>query len=202
MTTERGGYAKGDRRRADIVAAAFDAFAGNGFRHASMVQIAAACGVSRAGLAHHFPSKETLLAAVLAERDRQNDARFFAGADPSRDGFDYLARLVRAVEHNATQRGIVSLFAVLSTEASDPEHPAHATFAARYDGLRRDLRDAFGELDRRGLLRDTVAVAGLESEVIALIDGLQVQWLLDERSVDMGERLRHRLGEIVRVPLP
>jgi AcrR family transcriptional regulator len=35
-----------------------------------MVQIAAACGISRAGLLYHFPTKESLLEAVLSERDR------------------------------------------------------------------------------------------------------------------------------------
>ncbi|HEU0183336.1 MAG TPA: TetR/AcrR family transcriptional regulator [Agromyces mariniharenae] len=201
-TTNGRGYPKGERRKAEIVEAAFAAFASQGFRNASMVQIAAACGVSRAGLVHHFPTKEALLAAVLEERDRVNGELFFDGFDAGRDGLDYFSRLLRLIEHNTSQRGIVSLFAVLSTEAADPDHPAHDYFVARYEWLRRDIRDALGELRRSGRIRPGVDVAGVESDLIALIDGLQVQWLLDPRSVDIPGRLRHRLAEFVTVAIP
>ena len=66
----RGGYAKGDARRELIVDVASEIFGTQGFRAATMLQIAAACGISRTGLLHHFPTKESLLEAVLARRDR------------------------------------------------------------------------------------------------------------------------------------
>ncbi|WP_395245012.1 TetR/AcrR family transcriptional regulator [Agromyces sp. MMS24-K17] len=191
------GYSKGRRRRAEILEAAFAAFATVGYRNASMVRIAADCGVSRAGLLHHFPTKEALLQAVLTERDRVNDERFFVGADPTRDGADYLDRLARAVEQNAAEPGIVGLFAVLSTEASDPAHPAHDYFVDRYAALRGDIRRALADLAARGRLRPGVEVDGLDRELVALIDGLQVQWLLDPAAVDMGARFRSRLRELV-----
>ncbi|WP_062382910.1 TetR/AcrR family transcriptional regulator [Demequina iriomotensis] len=193
----RGGYAKGERRRAEILNTAFFAFAAGGYRSASMVQIAAACGVSRAGLQHHFPSKEALLTAVLEERDRINGVLFFEGADPQRDGIDYLRRLLDVVAHNVTQREIVALFAVLSAEASDPDHPAYAYFVARYRSLRADIDDALVEASSRGKVRTGSWTPGLSSELVALIDGLQVQWLLDPRAVDIVERLRSRLQDVV-----
>lgn len=195
-------YAKGERRRAEIVQAAFEAFGTLGYRTASLVQIAADCGVSRAGLVHYFPTKEALLAAVLDERDRAGNVAFFEGADVESDGVAYLSRLVRLVEHNASVPGMVRLFAVLSTEASDPDHPAHDYFVARYARLRHEFRHAFEVLHRQGQLRAGVDPEGLDAELIALMDGLQVQWLLDPTQVDMGRALRHRLAEIVAVDLP
>jgi AcrR family transcriptional regulator len=194
-------YPKGQRKRAEIVHAAFEAFSVAGYRNASMVQIAAQCGVSRAGLAHHFPTKESLLAAVLEERDRVNGELFFAGFDASADGLDYFARLVRVVEHNASTPGAVGLYAVLSIEASDPTHPAHSYFADRYTWLRQDIRRALEEVAGRGLIRPGVSIVEMESDLIALIDGLQIQWLLDQDSVDMAARLRHRLREILTVAI-
>ncbi|MEU7750115.1 TetR family transcriptional regulator C-terminal domain-containing protein [Nonomuraea sp. NPDC049158] len=79
---------------------------------------------------------------------------------------------------------LVSLYAVLSVEAADPAHPAHAYFVDRYTHIRRDIRHAFEELHARGLVRPGTGIAGAESDLIALIDGLQVQWLLDPASVD------------------
>lgn len=190
-------YPKGERKRAEIVHAAFEAFSVAGYRNASMVQIAAQCRVSRAGLAHHFPTKEALLAAVLEERDRINGELFFTGFDASTDGLDYFARLVRVIEHNASTPGAVGLYAMLSVEASDPSHPAHRYFTDRYTWLRRDIREALREVAGRGLLRTGVDIVNLESDLIALIDGLQIQWLLDPGSVDMAARFEHRLQEIL-----
>ncbi|MEW1839817.1 TetR/AcrR family transcriptional regulator [Nonomuraea angiospora] len=196
------GYPKGRRRRAEIVEAAFAKFASVGYRNASMVQIAADCGVSRMGLAHHFPTKEALLAAVLEERDRVNGELFFAGFDATADGLDYFSRLARVVEYNATVPELVRLYAMLSVEAADPAHPAHAYFVNRYTNIRRDIRDALGELHARGLVRPGVSIAGAESDLMALLDGLQVQWLLDPASVDMGTRFRRRLSEMFLVEVP
>ena len=54
------------------------AFGTAGPSYLGMVQwaIAADAGLTTAGLLHHFPSKEHLLVAVLAERDRLDGAQF------------------------------------------------------------------------------------------------------------------------------
>jgi AcrR family transcriptional regulator len=194
-------YPKGERRRAEILEAAFDAFGAVGYRNASMVQIAADCGVSRAGLLHHFPTKESLLEAVLKQRDRLDHEQFFAGGT-SDDGMDYLARMLRLVEHNAANPGIVSLFAVLSSEASDPEHPAHVYFQERYARSRGWLQRAFHDLEQRGMLRPDVSAEGLDAEFLAVLDGLQVQWLLEPDAIDMPGRVRAFLGRALVVPVP
>lgn len=197
------GYASGRRRRDQVVSAAFAAFGAVGYRQTSMSQIAADCGVSRAGLSHHFPTKESLLEAVLDERDRRHSLRFFEDAPgPDRDGLDHFARLVALTRANATTPGIVSLYAALSAEATDPAHPAHTYFVRRYENSRRHLTLAVEDLRSRGLLRDASADGTrLAEEIIALVDGLQIQWLLSPTTVDMAGRLRERLTEIVGVEL-
>jgi AcrR family transcriptional regulator len=201
-TGPRGPYAKGDRRRAQILQTAFEVFAAGGYRTASMVQIAAACGVTRAGLLHHFPTKEALLEAVLSERDRRAAELFFSGAPTEADdGVAFFSRLIKVTEHNARNPGIVSLYAVLSTEATDPSHPAHSYFLARYERSLERTRVALANLDRRGLLRAAARRPGVESEIIALMDGLQLQWLLNPDATPMGSILRARLEELIDADL-
>lgn len=102
----RGPYAKSEWRRAQILQAAFDALATVGYRNASMLQMAADCGVSRTALLHYFPPKEALLEAVLEERDRKDNELFFADApEESSDGIEYFSRLIRVIEHNARTQG-------------------------------------------------------------------------------------------------
>ncbi|GAA1062356.1 TetR/AcrR family transcriptional regulator [Agromyces bracchium] len=188
---------KGERRRAEIIAAAFTHFSAHGYRGASMVQIAAACGVSRAGLLHHFPTKESLLAAVLEERDRVNGDLFFRDTDPKRDGIDYLRHLLQVLVHNEGQRELVRLFATLSTEASEPDHPAYAYIANRFRWLAHDIDEAMREAQSRGLVRPAADLDGFGRDLIALIDGLQIQWLVDPTGIDIAGRTHRRLMEVL-----
>lgn len=52
--------------------AAIELIAEHGFAATSMAQIAEAAGISPSGLAHHFPSKNALLGAVLDHRDEMD----------------------------------------------------------------------------------------------------------------------------------
>jgi AcrR family transcriptional regulator len=198
--TTRGGYAKGDARRELIVDVASDIFGTQGFRAATMLQIAAACGISRTGLLHHFPTKESLLEAVLARRDRGPTDTDVLRED-SDDGRAMLRRLLSVVEHNATQPQIVNLFSVLSAEAGDRSHPAHDYFSERYARLRADLERALTQLAARGELVRGNDPRTLAVEIIALMDGLQVQWVLAPDQIDMVAVLRHRLTAALTVPL-
>jgi len=196
----RGGYAKGDARRERIVEVAAEIFGTQGFRASTMLQIAAACGISRTGLLHHFPTKESLLEAVLARRDTGADPRHPPASEGS-DGRQMLRRLLAVVEHNATQPRIVNLFSVLSAEAGDPAHPAHDYFRQRYARLRGELKQALHHVAAAGQLTPGTDPDSLAVEIIALMDGLQVQWVLAPRDVDMAAVLRHRLDAALTVPL-
>src|SRR3954449_3709684 len=74
----RGPYAKTAARQQEILDTALEVFAQQGFRGASLREIAERVGLSQAGVLHHFDSKEALLAAVLEQRDSQNNALFAA----------------------------------------------------------------------------------------------------------------------------
>jgi AcrR family transcriptional regulator len=194
-------YPKGERRRAQIIQGAFRAFGAVGYRNTSMLRLAADCGVSRAGLLHHFPTKESLLEAVLEQRELRDGATFFPPVG-GRDGLEFFAGLIRLVAHNQANPGIVSLFAVLSAEATDPTHPAHGYFVARYERARVSMQLAIDDLAARKLLRDNVDPGDMAVDLIALMDGLQIQWLLAPDRVDMPARLRARLHDVIAVELP
>ena len=196
-STTRGGYAKGEARREHIVEIATEIFGTQGFRAATMLQIAAACDISRTGLLHHFPTKESLLEAVLAHRDADSPTDPPTDDDPR----TRLRRILAVVERNATQPQIVNLFAVLSAEAGDPSHPAHHYFAQRYDRLRADLQQACRSLAAAGQLVPEADPQALAIEIIALMDGLQVQWVLAPDDIDMVAILRHRLNAALTVPI-
>lgn len=177
------GYAKGRAKRAEILDRAEAMFAEIGYQGASLREIAARCGISHPGLKHHFASKEALLLAVLERRDQS--AQQLARADGA-SGAQELRRLPAVMADNATKPHIIELFTTLSAEATAPSHPAHTFFADRYRRLADSLTEAYREARDEDALRSDVDPSTAARELIALMDGLQIQWLYDPPALDMA----------------
>jgi AcrR family transcriptional regulator len=191
--TQLRGYAKGRERREEILAAADAAFAKHGFRGASLATIAQEVGLSQPGLLHHFPSKEDLLLEVLRFRhERQLES--VASKIEEADG--YAEALLELCAENAQTPGLVRLFTVLAAESVDDDHPAHERFRERYRGLRELVASRFVAEQREGRLAADVDPETLAVQVLALFDGLQLQWLLEPDAVDMVEVLRDFLARL------
>jgi AcrR family transcriptional regulator len=190
------GYAKGRARRREILDQAMALFGEAGYRGASLREIATRCGLSHPGLLHHFPTKETLLLAVLERRD-EADAELLSG----RSGLAVLRGLVGLTELNATRPGMVELFTVLSAEATAAGHPAHAYFAQRYQATVGVIELAYEQARDDGVLRPGIEAAAAARQLVALMDGLQIQWLLSHSGLDMAGILRSHLQAQLTVPL-
>ncbi len=180
----RGSYAKGVAKREEILTAALDVIARNGYRRTSVRELADAVGLSQAGLLHYFSSKEELFQEILRKRDEVDAAAFDLDVDQPIEAF------FGVIRHNSEVPGLVQLYAQLSTEACDPEHPAHAFFVERYV----QFRAMFG-----GMLREEQAAGNIDPDLdsdrianlfLAAADGLQTQWMLDP-SIDMADHVAY-----------
>ena len=170
----RGPYAKSAYRRRSIVAAAFAVFAANGYRGGSLQDVADRVGLSQTALLHYFPSKRDLLVAVLARRDEVSDSSQLG------DGMTFQDQLVEQAHLNERVPGLIELYAVLCGESVTEDYPGRPYFVQRFDRLRREYTDELRELQLLGKLREGVEPERAAASLIALWDGLQTQWLLDE----------------------
>ena len=193
-----GGYLKGRIRREDIITAAAAAYGELGYHGSSLREIAKRVGISHAGLLYHFPTKEALLAAVLERRDAEDSEREQLTVPP---GLEVLRHFVALAEHNVRHPGIVDLYSRLAAEAVAPDHPAHEYFVRHYRAARDGVHESFEALAARGELRDGVEPATAALTFIALMDGLQVQWLTVPGDVDLVGSLRFYLQNLLTVPL-
>jgi AcrR family transcriptional regulator len=179
---ERGGYAKGRERRDAILAAANEVFATRGFRGTSLATIAKRVGMSEPGLLHHFASKEELLLELLKLRDQHDDERIAEARAAHAHVLEVVLELCR---QNEERPGIVRLFTILAAESVDDDHPAHDWFLARYSERRGVLVDRLANAQREGTVDADLDPDAVASQILAMFDGLQLQWLLDPEAVDM-----------------
>jgi AcrR family transcriptional regulator len=179
----RGSYAKGVAKREEILSAALEVVAERGYRGSSVRELAAAVGLSQAGLLHYFASKEELYVEILRKRDEVDRSR------PRFEAGNVVESLAAIVAHNVTVPGLVELYAQMSVEAADPEHPAHAFFTRRNTLLRNEIAAQLEQLRAAGRMRDDVEPKQAATMLIALADGLQTQWLVDP-GIDMVAQIR------------
>jgi AcrR family transcriptional regulator len=177
VDNRRGGRAH--NRRDEILRVALETFAERGYRGTSLAVVAERIGLTQQGVLHYFPTKQALLVEVLKLRDAEDYHRFDEGSDePHLDGMRHL------MEYNATRPGVVQSFTVLSAESVTDAHPAREYFVQRYRVSRghhvSGLREELGERIAGRLTPEQAAAL-----LVAVMDGLQLQWLLDPDQIDL-----------------
>ena len=176
-------------RRRQIIDVTSVLIAERGFWGMSMQDVADRCGLTVPGVLRHAGSKVGLLVAVLEHRDledaRSLRAQLGVGEDAvpdewsasGPDGVDLRQLCAATMRRNAQQPEFVRLFTVLEAESLTPTHPAHDYFVKRqkqaiaaFTSLAEDISDHPESLARH---------------IVALMDGLQIQWLRAPESVDL-----------------
>lgn len=154
-------------------------FAARGFRGSALAEVAEKVGVSPANLVYHFGSKEGLLLAVIAERDRRAGDVMLTELAPS-GGLAALRGAIRFAEQSEGERGLAALHTVLQVESFEPDAPAHEYFAERSRVLRALTRGTLEQAQADGEVRADVDCAATADEVVAFLEGAAVVWLIND----------------------
>lgn len=195
----RRSYAKSAAIRQRILDACVKAFGNSGFYGATMKDIAARAEMSHTGLLHHFPTKESLLLAVLDYRDERSTAVWQAALDRLGETPENTVRSILApVMANEFEPGLAALHASLSAEATNTDHPAHDYFRKRYQVFRAYYEARFEEMAASGQLITTMTPRALAFAFVALLDGLEVQWLYEQSDFKMEDIIEEFLSAITR----
>ncbi len=178
-------------RRQDLAAAAYHQIARLGFEGLRTREVAAQVGVNVATLHYYFPSKETLIRAVLAhsmERFRSTMPTAGSPADQLRNHFDGVRRLSREEPE---------LFAVMGELAlrSTRDPAIRELYQATTDIWRATVRGLLAKASRDGSLpgrRNPEAQASLV--VAALMGACMIPPFEPERVRDTVAELERSLG--------
>jgi AcrR family transcriptional regulator len=177
---------RGRSQRERVLQAAMDIFSTQGYRGASLDAVADAVGMTRQGLLHYFPSKVQLLLGVLELRQEEQHARVEQMFEQSQGMADAVLTIAR---RNQARPELIRIFTVLAAESIDVEHPGHAWFVDRYRTVRSNMAEQIAAEQRAGTLSAALAPESIAVLLIAVMDGLQIQHLLEPDAVDVVEPL-------------
>ncbi|MDT5152771.1 MAG: hypothetical protein QOI01_4504 [Mycobacterium sp.] len=158
-----------ETRRLQIVTEATRLISLSGFNAVSLNDIAEACGIRKPSVLHYFPTMNDLLTAVLTQRDLDE----YASGElltSAMSRHDLRAHLRQVVQRNLQMREIITLYAVLNVEATDPRHPAHHYFVER---------TRFALQTFEGLLEWKSDPPTAARQLLAFWQGLEVLWVGD-----------------------
>lgn len=195
QTDPRGRYAKGILKREEILDAALAVFSQVGFQGSSLREIARQCGVSHQSLMHYFPTKHELLIEVLRRRDERLRRHF---DDPSGMAVN---ELVSLAEYNASAPGHIELYSMAAAEATSVDHPGHGYYAQFYEQIISSTARYLALAEEHGMLQPGVTPEVASRILLALVDGLQLQWLYERNSVDVPAIIRVAMNGILTVDL-
>lgn len=177
---------KGEARRKELLDAALTLFSTKGYHATSLADIADHVGITQAGLLHHFENKGALVIATLDawEQSNRDDQR-----ESLASGKTWFEAFIHTLRHNEENLAHVRLYALLSHESLAEDHPAHAWFQSRYARLVTSMTAAMDEMFDPRKLPDTVTTTTIARGIIAVADGLRLQWLFDPQNLNRPEAM-------------
>ena len=182
-------------RREEILHAAMATFGAKGYYNGSLAEVAEQVGMTHAGVLHHFGSKDQLLIEVLEYRDRADVENLEGKRTPT--GLDLFRHLTATARLNASRPGIVQTYTVLSAESVTDDHPGKDWFRSRYEVLRTLLAESLALVCDRSDPPTEAEIGSAAASILAVMDGLQIQWLLDPETVDLAQSTAFAIEAIV-----
>ncbi|HEX7871611.1 MAG TPA: TetR/AcrR family transcriptional regulator [Sphingobium sp.] len=183
-------------RRALILEQAIGLIGERGYHGFTVQELARRSGLSNPGLLYYFPSKSAILLAVLQELETRAARDMAPLVTAVQDGLGegggraaVLALLRAMIVRSVSQPELCRLLAALQIESLDPSHPAHGWWQRR----EAVVLSLFG-----GLLSPFVADApSVARQLLALIDGLCLQWLRAGQAIDFVVEWDRALARLV-----
>ncbi len=147
--------------RGDVIARAATVFQRRGFHATSMADLAAACGILKGSLYHHFPSKDDLALAVLDDIHSRFRADIFARAYGPGTPEDRMTALTDAVAAYFLARDGACLMGSFALELGASDERFAARLRAWFDdwatAIAAPLDPRHGAIEAQRLGRDFVA---------------------------------------------
>jgi AcrR family transcriptional regulator len=191
----RDGDGSGDTRREEMLRAALDVIAERGFAHTRIADVADRAGISPALVIYYFGTKDSLLTEAVRLAEDLWYSYGFSRMEAVTGAAARLEEMVTTGFVPAADVGFPDLGALwVELWTRSLRHPEVARVRAEFDARWRRI---IADVVREGQATGEFGPADPEDFAVALsalLDGLAVQLVLDDPSVDPGRALRIAMG--------
>ncbi|PRB08963.1 TetR family transcriptional regulator [Microbacterium sp. MYb64] len=178
--------ARGETRRAAILAAATREFGRKGYESARVADIAREAGVTDAGLLHHFATKTDLFMAVVERREEAYQSIRVPAPSVRALFDDFISAVATAAEEPDLLRFRVMLTGASRIAGHPVEGRAQRTLEAALDTLVPFVTDRIAA----GEIRADQDPQQLVLELLALNEGIRDQWSTLPDRIDYAATFR------------
>lgn len=185
----------------EIVAAAIELFARQGYRGTSVKAIAARVGITDAGVLYHFPVKIDIFWAVVDAFSDLQAERLREMVAPGG-----LAAIRNLGEWGAVMQerpDLLALQVVLTAEGLAGESDIHGYYVERYRDLCVFVRGLIEQGAEQGDVRADVDADYEAVALLAHLDGARVQWLYSNIGFPLADSVRTYVTDMIaRITVP
>lgn len=178
-----------EETRSRIMEAAYRVFARRGYGAATVEEITAECGIAKGALYGHFASKEDLFRTILVEHVRRRAAETAARLEPELSLRESVLRIIEASWSTCRADPIWSPMFMEFWALASREEWGREAFAALFDHCSAALARFLSNAKRAGLVRPDLDVQSAARLMLAVNDGLVLQWQTQPDKVDPEEFL-------------
>lgn len=198
---------QGQRTRQNIIDVTTRLFAARGYAGTSLDLIAKEAQTSKSSIFWHFENKEDLLFTVVDKAMTQWEVEAGKQILAQEDPPSQLAKLIDEYQELAINRpDTLRLLLGLLLETADANENVKRRFQKMYRGYRNSIQMIIDEGLENGSFSRQISGQHLASMILALFDGLFIQWFLDADSVppETFDTLKQSVFALVlpRSPIP
>lgn len=178
--------------REDLLVAARRLLETKGYARISTRDLVAESGTNLASIGYHFGSKEGLLNEVIGSvfDEWTEQLATIAMADPDAAPLDRARDTWSALLADLPERRALLLSYVEAMAQADRTPHLRQQFAEHYQGVRARVAALVAQSLHGAISADDPRAAAIATWMIAVCDGLALQWLLDPDSTPTAAELR------------
>ena len=163
--------------RERILAAGLEAFTARGFENCTIDEIARAAGVGKGTVYNYFRTKEDLVVSFMVDLERQMQAEAATLSQARGSAATILTRFIES--HLALKEPHYPFVRLFLAQLAGRATPADTWVSDASAALDPPLVQLFEKLQKRGLVRDDIAVTTLVGAFKVMLLGLMVLWAIE-----------------------